>query len=1794
MQFLQQLTGRSLRSESPPSSRSAKSHRSARSTRSHRSARSHRSGRESTGRRVHAGYDGDDDDGDDGVSGVGTALVALSEAIAANAQPPDATKYATQTSSSRQGPFFLAVLAPSPEAARTFLATQPPGTYVLVKEGDELAVYVKFRQTVRMHVLIKSKEIKKQKAAVVTWGPSYRSLDHALEHAEALTSQPTLMTPLHHIYLPPPAYAHLVYCWTQFLPQVQAILFELCSESYYIDQAINTEDWGACILSARVPCVAFLSPENCGFYLFNTSSTCDPQGASGVGSQAGSLSSLHPSNPNAIPVRHIEIDFAACVLSITDGTFRPHAFVSGTHFASKKQYDPGVSFRIIRENFFTPDRASLREVTVTVDQNDPNTFAKTLWHDGVSESSVHEDALSAHLASMRDTCAGIIPHEPFPASFISQARTVHDQLMADSTEARWSIAKIRLVSQILPYYLELFLSTATPASYTLRELRVAGQTNYLPLFAAAMRFDIVRMAQQLDETRLPRLVHHIVQVLMQSYEPPAAFVRLIGELFATLPSFRALFIKLNGQALLWRVLVRQSQPKPASSRSVRTPHESTRAILTADHTRRRSSLFRAMRQMSTARSMMALTRPSFLFNASTLNLPTFEENKQALVFFLVNPLLAQLEIAPQLRECHFPSTQRIVYEEGSRSSSNATRSALIQFILGVATHLLEDLDSPYWDRDVAVLLRLDGLYEQIHEELERCLTKRNVDEAAHQTRLAVLVGCISSLYRLELVRRRFVMGPLGEKQYFALLHTLRLPLRTFYDQVRAAKDEDSAALTDTMPTTEQDTILSAMRVLTQLWPRMPTQLLTDAVLLTLSDLLDLATVVYDAMDAASFDPLNVGGQILRHILHLVTIALRRTHDFDLQMLLLRIVSSSGACMPAIVRQLIETASNAALENELLQFCRAFITQSTNLPRLEYWSCKLHNEVMPAAVLRERADDHEAHEQRKTLLMAAVLSPENGIASSSDVLTNLLPELLFPTGGNNGSSPTHASNKTSTLRVVARCATRPLAWALQDEQDELRIMGLYLDVLAHLYVSPLVDPYRASTPRLASLVELHFEYVQQLRISYATQQLSPSEERECLALIQSHLRCLVALASRRSESSVVSEAFSRLGVVQSLVQALTTPSEPIEPPSDLPGDNIEVLTPPGEEPSEEDADKANEARAPRFTLNLARLNASNTTQRLLSKPLRNELLLHDPAIHSLACVIVFTSLVWRSNELDHTLTPRFALAGGEEEPSKTQDGDLLWTIQQHLAQTTHNANTLRTTLHECEFDGLLGSPARAASVRVLMRLLLPDTIDTRPYATNNHDGPLPGRAYISKGAFATVYRASSALQGADAVAIKVLAHQKRPGDLSVVADLFYEVSALERLCGNVAATRLLDAGNRRETESAELVLEYCPSTLNDWRRALTKVRLPPLLALTLSVFREVAVCLQLVHNDGVCHFDIKADNVLLRQDVVSFTRELLELVQSSNNLESVVQWLRGRICLGDFGESVVLHPCESESVILARTRGTEAIKSPEMLQVKGPSRDAASETPVGPRSDVWSLGCLLYELLTQELMFGHDDWSAFFAHLLSSDAPIVRESHRVQLHETLAPSIEEEEHLIDEIIALLTKIMKRNASERPCLDLVITETTTLLGRVMVLAQGTTEACTVESPAHANLDTMDTVTEFAALRSPPATAARSNGIVSTRRGIARMFWNWYVVDDLKTLLSRTNPDNLDEALKRPRRWIQATVESALEPHFSHFVYVQYADAALGHSNSNTSSPTSTNVTDPGFLEFVEELEIARCCT
>jgi serine/threonine protein kinase/Flp pilus assembly protein TadD len=123
------------------------------------------------------------------------------------------------------------------------------------------------------------------------------------------------------------------------------------------------------------------------------------------------------------------------------------------------------------------------------------------------------------------------------------------------------------------------------------------------------------------------------------------------------------------------------------------------------------------------------------------------------------------------------------------------------------------------------------------------------------------------------------------------------------------------------------------------------------------------------------------------------------------------------------------------------------------------------------------------------------------------------------------------------------------------------------------------------------------------------------------------------------------------------------------------------------------------------------------------------------------------------------------------------------------------------------------------------------------------------------------------------------------------------------------------------------------------------------------FAGVADALRTAHQAGVVHRDVKPSNLILADD--------------------------GTVKLTDFGLARAGDRSSSITVTGA-TLGTPAYMSPE--QVKGPPH------PIDGRTDVWSLGATLYELLTLRPPFTGDTSQLFHA-ILSKEPPPPRSLNR---------------------------------------------------------------------------------------------------------------------------------------------------------------------------------------------------------
>lgn len=194
------------------------------------------------------------------------------------------------------------------------------------------------------------------------------------------------------------------------------------------------------------------------------------------------------------------------------------------------------------------------------------------------------------------------------------------------------------------------------------------------------------------------------------------------------------------------------------------------------------------------------------------------------------------------------------------------------------------------------------------------------------------------------------------------------------------------------------------------------------------------------------------------------------------------------------------------------------------------------------------------------------------------------------------------------------------------------------------------------------------------------------------------------------------------------------------------------------------------------------------------------------------------------------------------------------------------------------------------------------------------------------------------------------------------------------------------------------MEYYPTTLKSWRKKQENPEIPVLLRL----YHEFLNITTVLSDWHINHFDIKCDNVMLDAE--------------------------GYPALADFGESMSY--TNEKNCYTMLNKGTEWIKSPEMLSIALNSTitsnnfDRRKKHGAGPASDVWSIGCLFYELMTGEYLFTDSNWSRFFMRITEDNEPLLTEANIQKLPND------------PKFTNFLEFVLQRNARSRPNIQQVI--------------------------------------------------------------------------------------------------------------------------------------------------------------
>jgi serine/threonine protein kinase len=221
-------------------------------------------------------------------------------------------------------------------------------------------------------------------------------------------------------------------------------------------------------------------------------------------------------------------------------------------------------------------------------------------------------------------------------------------------------------------------------------------------------------------------------------------------------------------------------------------------------------------------------------------------------------------------------------------------------------------------------------------------------------------------------------------------------------------------------------------------------------------------------------------------------------------------------------------------------------------------------------------------------------------------------------------------------------------------------------------------------------------------------------------------------------------------------------------------------------------------------------------------------------------------------------------------------------------------------------------------------------------------------FAGAGSFGAVYRATDTRLGRT-VAVKILKPDIKEEDAAGARELFQReaLTAGQLVHPNIVA--VTDTGE--EFGFAYLIMEWLEGrTLEDELHA----RAPLSPAETASLLAGIADALQTAHDAGVIHRDIKPSNIHLGRHGRTHVKVL------------------------DFGIAKVVKT--STAAAASRVAGTLSYMSPEQL----------GSEPIDRRADIYSLGIMLYQMLTGTLPFtGESQGQIVHQHFVEPPPPLSR-------------------------------------------------------------------------------------------------------------------------------------------------------------------------------------------------------------
>lgn len=277
-----------------------------------------------------------------------------------------------------------------------------------------------------------------------------------------------------------------------------------------------------------------------------------------------------------------------------------------------------------------------------------------------------------------------------------------------------------------------------------------------------------------------------------------------------------------------------------------------------------------------------------------------------------------------------------------------------------------------------------------------------------------------------------------------------------------------------------------------------------------------------------------------------------------------------------------------------------------------------------------------------------------------------------------------------------------------------------------------------------------------------------------------------------------------------------------------------------------------------------------------------------------------------------------------------------------------------------------------------------------------DGRFRLERVLGEGGMGQVFEATQ-LSVDRRVAIKTI---RGEADSPVGRERFFrEARALSAL-SHPGVVQLVDFGSDEESAALWIAMEFIEGLPLSSLLSLGRVRVDT----ALEVARQIASALSDAHAHGIVHRDLKPDNVMLRTGADA----------------------RLQVKLVDFGIALPTTTDESKLTKTGAVAGTPYYMSPEQAQA----------LEVGPPSDLYSLGVILFEMLVGQRPFQADTPLAVMLKHVSQPAPKLAEFSQMGF--------------ATEVEALVGALLEKAPADRPLSAEVVSDRIDAIGPSRVIA------------------------------------------------------------------------------------------------------------------------------------------------